>query len=51
MIKKTTLALAAALVLATSSFALALPGLDGDNNPVPGASHYYASQPAGHPGR
>jgi hypothetical protein len=51
MIRKTTMALAAALVLATSSLALALPGLDGDNNPVPGATEYYASQPAGHPGR
>jgi hypothetical protein len=45
MINKTKLALVAALVLGTSSFALALPGLDGDNNPIPGASTYYASQP------
>ena len=45
MITKTKLALAAALILGTSSFALALPGLDGDNNPIPGASTYYASQP------
>jgi hypothetical protein len=45
MINKTKLALAAALVLGTSSLALALPGLDGDNNPTPGASSYYVSQP------
>jgi hypothetical protein len=45
MITKTTFALAAALVLGTSSLALALPGFDADNNPIPGASSYYASQP------
>jgi hypothetical protein len=45
MINKAKLALVAALILGTSSLALALPGFDGDNNPTPGASSYYASQP------
>jgi hypothetical protein len=40
---KIKIALAALLVLGTGSMALALEGLDGDNNPVPGASRYYSS--------
>lgn len=43
MLTKTRIALAAALVLGTSSFAMAAGNLDGDNNPIPGARASYAA--------
>lgn len=44
MMNKTKIALVAALVFGVSSSAFAIEGLDGDNNPVPGAHRIYAPE-------